>query len=107
MPPTDDAAPSRPTGRVDTPRTAGEDGRGGDAGASRSGDRTGARSSDPAAGRVVRTPPGPTTAGERVELLDVLRGFALVGILVVNMQLLKSPLGEAELPERFPGAADQ
>ncbi len=30
---------------------------------------------------------GPVSAGERILSLDVLRGFALLGILAVNMQL--------------------
>ena len=29
---------------------------------------------------------GPTSPGDRVELIDVLRGFALLGILLVNFQ---------------------
>jgi len=50
---------------------------------------------------------GPVEPGERVRLLDVLRGFALFGILVVNMELLKSALAGAGLPPRFDGAADR
>lgn len=34
----------------------------------------------------------PVTAGERVEILDVLRGFAIFGILLVNMALFFSPM---------------
>ena len=34
----------------------------------------------------------PTTGGERVELIDVLRGFAILGILLVNMQMFFSPI---------------
>ena len=37
-------------------------------------------------------PSGPIARGERVGLLDVLRGFALFGILVVNMAAFKSPV---------------
>lgn len=35
--------------------------------------------------------PGPIAAAERIALIDVLRGFALFGILVVNMASFKSP----------------
>lgn len=34
----------------------------------------------------------PVTGGERVEILDVLRGFAIFGILLVNMALFFSPM---------------
>jgi uncharacterized protein len=51
--------------------------------------------------------PGPIGAGERVQLIDVLRGFALLGILVVNMQWHKSALGGVGLPPRYDGAVDQ
>lgn len=38
------------------------------------------------------TPLAPVAAGERVEILDVLRGFAIFGILLVNMALFFSPI---------------
>jgi uncharacterized protein len=40
----------------------------------------------------IREPPGPVTAAQRVELADVLRGFAILGILLVNMQLFNHPI---------------
>lgn len=33
-----------------------------------------------------QTPPGPATVAERVDSIDVLRGFAVLGILVMNIQ---------------------
>ncbi|MCH8052573.1 MAG: DUF418 domain-containing protein [Planctomycetes bacterium] len=36
--------------------------------------------------------PQPTTSQERVAALDVLRGFAILGILLVNMAVFNSPL---------------
>ncbi len=33
----------------------------------------------------------PLKSGERVEMLDILRGFALLGILMVNMPLMNAP----------------
>ncbi len=36
--------------------------------------------------------PQPTTGQERVAALDVLRGFAILGILLVNMAVFNSPL---------------
>ena len=47
--------------------------------------------SEPAAGPAP-APLAPVAAGERVEILDVLRGFAVFGILVVNMALFFSPM---------------
>lgn len=38
------------------------------------------------------TPLAPVSAGERVEILDVLRGFAIFGILLVNMALFFGPI---------------
>jgi uncharacterized protein len=34
----------------------------------------------------------PVAPGERIHVLDILRGFALLGILAVNMQLFSSPI---------------
>jgi uncharacterized protein len=43
---------------------------------------------------------GPISAGERVVVADVLRGFALFGILVVNMTAFKSPIfGDPGTPD--------
>jgi uncharacterized protein len=41
---------------------------------------------------------GPLAVDERIDLLDILRGFALFGILVVNMAVFKSPLIGIEPP---------
>lgn len=38
-------------------------------------------------------PPGPTTQTERILSLDVLRGFAVLGILVMNIQSFAMPAG--------------
>ena len=35
--------------------------------------------------------PSPTVPGQRIVALDVLRGFALLGILVMNIQLFAMP----------------
>lgn len=35
-------------------------------------------------------PAAPTAAGERIQTIDILRGFALLGILLVNMELFNS-----------------
>ena len=49
--------------------------------------------------------PGPIAAAERIAVVDVLRGFALFGILVVNMATFKSPVGgetpAGDLPDRI------
>lgn len=53
---------------------------------------------------------GPVAAGERLGLLDLLRGFALLGILLVNMPFFNTPIFEAALGTgagRFTGGADQ
>ena len=47
----------------------------------------------------------PTGAGERIQIIDVLRGWALFGILVVNMLLDFS--GYAAAPEEWMGPLDQ
>ena len=36
-------------------------------------------------------PPEPVTAAEREPILDLLRGFALLGILLVNIELMRGP----------------
>ena len=37
-------------------------------------------------------PAGPVAAAERIDVVDVLRGFALFGILVVNMAAFRAPV---------------
>lgn len=50
----------------------------------------------------------PVGAGERVLTLDVLRGVALLGILLVNMALFSGPaLWDVPGAERFPGLANR
>ncbi len=47
--------------------------------------------------------PGPVAPAERILVLDVLRGFALLGIAIINMSGFKSP-DHAVAPEQmFPG----
>ncbi|MDY7109354.1 MAG: hypothetical protein SYC29_12030, partial [Planctomycetota bacterium] len=49
------------------------------------------------AAEVTATPPrlGPVGEGERIVALDVLRGFAIYGILFMNIQFFAMPLGKA------------
>lgn len=49
---------------------------------------------------------GPARGGERVELLDVLRGFAVFGILLVNVLLFSAPTAFAH-GGQWEGAADR
>ncbi len=50
---------------------------------------------------------GSVAAGERIATIDVLRGFALFGILLVNMRLFSQPIYNQALdPPAFPGALD-
>ena len=35
----------------------------------------------------------PVQTGERIETLDVLRGFALLGILAMNIRAMAAPFG--------------
>lgn len=50
----------------------------------------------------------PIQAAERVEILDVLRGFAILGILFVNIQSFSFPERFGQFQEEFfPGLADQ
>ncbi len=57
------------------------------------------------AGGPAPTPLAPVAAAERVEILDVLRGFAIFGILAVNMALFFSPLYLQMLGEVQPGGS--
>ena len=43
----------------------------------------------------------PTAPGDRIVSLDALRGFALLGILVINIWLFSMPLAAAENPPTF------
>ncbi len=45
----------------------------------------------PVIGEFRAPPPAPVSPAERIETLDVLRGFALLGILLVNMALFSWP----------------
>ena len=50
----------------------------------------------------------PVSAGERLELIDVIRGFAVFGILLVNMQFFNSPQTlRGSGIEWFPDAIDR
>ncbi len=42
--------------------------------------------------------PAPVAAGERLETLDVLRGFALLGILAMNIRAMAAPFGTYVYP---------
>ncbi|WP_445383029.1 DUF418 domain-containing protein [Robiginitalea sp. IMCC43444] len=43
----------------------------------------------------------PVTSGERIQALDFLRGFALLGILIMNIQLMAMPLAAYLNPTAF------
>ena len=45
--------------------------------------------------------PGPTAPEDRIVSLDALRGFALLGILVINVWLFSMPYASAEYPPLF------
>ncbi len=50
----------------------------------------------------------PNNPGERMKSLDIIRGFALLGILMVNMTFFKFPRSLMELyPSDFPGGPEQ
>src|SRR5918996_235858 len=42
--------------------------------------------------------PTPVASGERIETLDVLRGFALLGILAMNIRAMAAPFGAYMYP---------
>jgi len=42
--------------------------------------------------------PEPVKASERIQIIDVLRGFALFGILIVNMEMFSLPAQLYVLP---------
>lgn len=48
----------------------------------------------------------PTPPSERIELIDVLRGFALFGVLLVNMQYFATPHYTVFLQSAVAGASD-
>jgi len=39
------------------------------------------------------TTPTPVAATDRIESLDVLRGFALLGVLAMNIRMMAAPFG--------------
>jgi uncharacterized protein len=62
------------------------------------------------AGEVIPAAPvplEPVQQSERYVVMDVLRGFALFGVLAANMRSFNLPMGVYETPEKFfPGRAD-
>jgi uncharacterized protein len=55
-----------------------------------------------------RNAPGSVPASERIATLDILRGFALMGILIMNMPGFNSSFfAEADGSHLWPGAVDQ
>ena len=42
--------------------------------------------------------PAPVAAADRLETLDVLRGFALLGILAMNIRAMAAPFGAYMYP---------
>lgn len=54
--------------------------------------------------------PGPVAPDERLPLVDALRGFAIAGIVVVNLKFFATPLFstlEYRVADDFPGLADR
>ncbi len=49
----------------------------------------------------------PTDPGRRIHTIDVLRGFALLGILLVNMELFSHPVQTVVLPVEYFAWADR
>ncbi|MFZ5823849.1 MAG: DUF418 domain-containing protein [Bacillota bacterium] len=55
-----------------------------------------------------RPAPTPTPEGERIAIIDTLRGFALFGILLVNMRVFSTPWIDPEASALlFPGPLDR
>ena len=51
---------------------------------------------------------GPVARSERIQVIDILRGFALLGILLVNMELFSNPMQQVFLGlKEWTSAADQ
>lgn len=59
---------------------------------------------DPAADA---TPLGPTPGDRRYAVVDVLRGFAVFGILTINVGMMSDPIWSQMLPSRWTGATDR
>jgi uncharacterized protein len=57
----------------------------------------------PVAG-VAPAPLAPTAARERIQALDVVRGFALLGIFLMNMEFFAKPMQDINLPGIDPAA---
>ncbi|MEN1760535.1 DUF418 domain-containing protein [Anoxynatronum sibiricum] len=52
--------------------------------------------------------PIPVSAGERLHVIDMLRGFALIGVLLVNTQMYNNTMmGFSAAPLSYTGAANQ
>lgn len=47
--------------------------------------------------------PGPVTGTDRIDALDTLRGFALLGILVMNIQVFAMPNAAYFFPTAYGG----
>ena len=51
---------------------------------------------------------GPTPLSERLEVVDILRGVAILGILLVNMELFSTPIYQTGMAHRlWPGWGDR
>jgi len=51
---------------------------------------------------------GPVAQSDRIQVIDILRGFALLGILLVNMELFSHPVQHVFFgPKEWTGQADQ